>query len=417
MGLNSVRELLKRLSNPQDDLKFVHIAGTNGKGSVLAYLTSILKQAGYKVGHYSSPPINSYREVIQVNDKYIDQDAIAHYITIMKPFINSMLADGLPHPTRFEMEAALAFLYYREQACDLVLLETGLGGLDDATNIVQTTILEIITSVSMDHMAILGETLEEIALQKAGIIKKDTVVISIKQNHIIEDVLERTCRDKHCSLVLAEPDNIKVTEYGIEKQTFDYISKSGKKYTSISISLAGIHQFKNAVVAIEAVEALNKLGYTISSQHLINGFKDTRWKGRFTIICKNPLVIIDGAHNEDAARQLAGSIELYFKDKRIIYILGIFRDKEYEKIIQHTIKYADMVITINAPEIERLLPANELAAVIKKYHNKVMPSINIEDAVAHAFREAGPNDVIIAFGSLSFLGAVEKLCIKSAFMV
>lgn len=174
LGLESIKELLNRLLNPQNNLKFIHIAGTNGKGSVIAYLTSIFNQTEYKVGVYTSPSINSYREVIQVNNKYIGHDAVTRHICTVKSAIDSMLADGLSHPTRFEIETALAFLYFKEQACDIVLLETGLGGSEDATNIVQTTILEVITSISMDHMSILGNTLEKIATKKAGIIKENT---------------------------------------------------------------------------------------------------------------------------------------------------------------------------------------------------------------------------------------------------
>lgn len=408
MGLERVRELLRRLSDPQDDLTFIHIAGTNGKGSVLAYLASVLKQAGGTVGRYSSPPIASYREVIQVNDRNIGREAMARHLTAIRAVCDAMLADGFRHPTRFEMEVALAFLYYREQSCDLVLLETGLGGLEDATNVVRTSVLEIITSISKDHMAILGGSIAAIARQKAGIIKPRTVVVSIRQHPDAERVLREACRAQACSLIFADPDKLQVLEYGLERQRFDYISAAGVQYEDVAIPLAGTHQFRNAAIAIEAVEALNKLGYVITRQQLLDGLRAARWIGRLTVACREPLVLIDGAHNEDAARQLAESIEVYFKGRRIIYLLGIFRDKEYETIIRLTAGYADEIITVNAPGIERLMPAAELADVVRQFHDQVTPSRSVEHAVGLALDKAGPDDVVLAFGSLSFLGCVLK---------
>lgn len=408
MGLERVRELLKRLSNPQDDLTFIHIAGTNGKGSVLAYLASVLKQAGYTVGRYSSPPLTSYREVIQVSDRNIGRDAMARHLTAIRTACDAMLADGFQHPTRFEMEVVLAFLYYKEQSCDLVLLETGLGGLEDATNVVRTSVMEIITSISMDHMAILGDTIAAIARQKAGIIKNRTTVVSIRQHPDAENVLQETCQVQDCSLIFAEPDKLLVQEYGLERQIFDYTSAAGEPYEGVAIPLAGTHQFRNAVIAIEAVAALNKLGYVITRQQLLDGLWSARWIGRLTVASRDPLVLIDGAHNEDAARQLAESIELYFKGRRIIYLLGIFRDKEYETIIRLTASYADEIITVNDPENGRLMPAAELADVVRRFHDKVTPSKSVEHAVGLALDKAGSDDVVLTFGSLSFLGRVLK---------
>ncbi|MGL5435294.1 MAG: bifunctional folylpolyglutamate synthase/dihydrofolate synthase [Lachnospiraceae bacterium] len=410
MGLDRVRELLRRLSNPQDDLKFIHIAGTNGKGSVLAYLAAVLEQAGYTIGCYSSPPIHSYREVIRINGENIDRDAVARHLTTIRTVARSMLEDGFMHPTRFEMEVALAFLFYKEHKCDLVLLETGMGGLEDATNIVQTSILEIITSVSMDHMTVLGNTLEDIARQKAGIIKEHTDVLSIRQDPVTEKVLEQISGDRHCTLIFARPDKIRIQEYGLERQVFHYTDAGGEEYLDITIPLAGIHQFRNAAIAIEAVKILSQHGFMVTRQQLADGLLATRWDGRMSIVHHNPLVLIDGAHNEDAARQLADSIELYFGGRRIIYLLGIFRDKEYEKIIRLTARYADEIITVNVPRLERLLPAAELAEIVRLYHDRVISSASIGEAVNLAFERAGTEEIIIAFGSLSFLGEVEKVC-------
>ena len=412
-GLDSIRELCNRLGNPQDDLKFVHIAGTNGKGSTSAYIASVLKQGGYRVGRYISPVIFEYRERIQVNDNMITKKALCQGMEQIQTVCEAMVAEGLPHPTPFEIETALGFLYFKEKKCDIVVLETGMGGLMDATNIVKNTLVAVLASISMDHMKFLGNTLAEIAAQKAGIIKRGCRVVTVKQAPEVMDVIKAKARDavglqegsgERKKLTVADPSEAKNIRYGLEKQRFDY-----GEWKKLEISLAGQYQIDNAVLALEVLKVLGECGFRVSEEKLRKGMLETKWPGRFTVLSEKPLFIVDGAHNEGAAARLAKSIEFYFTNKRIIYIMGVLRDKEYEKIISLTHAMADQIITVTTPDNPRALPAYELAQEISKVHSKVTAVDSLEEAVEMSRLLAGKDDVIIAFGSLSFLGRLMNI--------
>lgn len=403
-GLDSIRKLCEAIGNPQDTLKFVHIAGTNGKGSTLAYISTILKCAGYKVGRYISPTIFEYRERIQVNGRMITKKALGEGMELVKAACEDMVARGLPHPTPFEVETALAFWYFQKMKCDIVVLETGMGGLLDATNVITTTLTAVIASVGRDHMKFLGNTVEEIAKQKAGIIKNDCYVICMKQKNSVMQVIEEEAQRKNSILRVADPEQAGHVRYGIEKQQFDYADMK-----KLEITLAGQFQIANAVLAVETVLALSEKGFAVARQAIRKGLLETRWQGRFTVVARKPLFIVDGAHNEDAAAKLANSIEFYFTNKRIIYIMGMLKDKEYDKVIDLTYKYADQIITVTPPGNPRALPAYELAKEIAKVHSKVTAVDSLEEAVEMSRLLAGKDDVIIAFGSLSYLGRLMQL--------
>lgn len=403
LGLDNMKELLDRLSNPQDDLKFIHIGGTNGKGSVLAYLSTILKESGYRVGRYISPTLFSYRERIQINESYIKKDSLARLTTQIKDCIDEMIKEGRPHPTVFEIETALCFLYFKEEKCDLVTLEVGMGGDMDATNVIRTPIMEVLASISMDHMGFLGDTLAEIASCKSGIIKPDTLVVSMQQKPEAMEVIVNTCQEKNCRLLTADAALAEHVVYGCEKQNFSYGG-----YTDLKISQAGAYQIANAVLAVEAVKGLQSLGYDISEAALRRGLEQTTWRGRFTVLKKDPYVIIDGAHNRDAAEMLVQSLEQYFPEKKLYFIMGVFQDKEYRTIIEKTAPFAKAVITVQTPDNPRAMDAKELAGVWKQYHSDVTYDYNIEHAVQETLQKAEKDDVILAFGSLSFLGEIVK---------
>lgn len=403
-GLDSIKELCRRLGNPQDALAFVHIAGTNGKGSVLAYISTVLKCAGYKVGRYISPTIFSYRERIQVNEKPITKKALGEGMGLVKEACDAMCAQGLPQPTPFEVETALAFWYFREKGCDIVVLETGMGGLEDATNLIKTVKTAVIASISMDHMKFLGDTLGKIAAQKAGIIKEGCQVVTMPQDKEAMEAVRKAAEEKHSTLTVADGAKASRVRYGIEKQRFDY---AGMK--NLEITLAGQFQIDNAVLAIEAVRSLTEKGFPVKEEALRRGLQETVWPGRFSVIHKKPLFIVDGAHNEDAAQKLAKSIEFYFTNKRIIYIMGILKDKEYEKIIKLTHSYADQIITVTPPDNPRAMHGYELAREIAKVHPGVSAVDSLEEAVEMSMLLAGKDDVIIAFGSLSYLGRLIEI--------
>lgn len=403
-GLGNITELCRRLEEPQDTLSFVHIAGSNGKGSVLAFVSTILKCAGYKVGRYCSPTIFEYRERIQVNGRAITKKALCELTESVKMVCEEMVAEGLPHPTPFEVETAVAFLYFKECGCDIVVLEVGMGGREDATNLIKNTKVAVLTPISMDHMQFLGKTLKEIAWQKTGIIKNTCYVVSAAQEKDCMQAIEDEAAAKGCMVTVAG-ESTKV-KYGLLKQKFSYRDATGQKFADLEITLAGKHQIDNAALAVEVIGKLADCGYPVTEKQLRKGLLETVWPGRFQVLSEKPYYIIDGAHNEDAAKKLAESIRFYFTNKRIIYIIGILRDKEYEKVIAETYAYADQIITITSPDNPRALNALDLAQTVREYHPNVTAAGSLEEAVEMAYLLAGKDDVIISFGSLSYLGAM-----------
>ena len=404
LGLESMEHLLEELGNPQDRLKFIHIAGTNGKGSVLAYLSTILKEAGYRVGRYISPTLFSYRERIQVNEEYISREAVGSYVEKIQQAVGRMQKKGMSLPTIFEVETAMAFLYFVDQSCDIVVLETGMGGDTDATNVIRTTVMEVIVSISKDHTAFLGNTLAEIARHKAGIIKPGTVVVSARQVLEAMKVIEEKARQCGATLKVADWEQAEEITYGLEEQTFSFGSDR-----DIRIHLGGSYQIKNAVIALNCIYALRELGYQISDVQMREGFARTRWNGRFTVLQKDPMVIIDGAHNPDGAAELEKSILQCLQGKQIYGVCGVFKDKEYDKVLQAILPHMKEVTTIQTPGNPRALPAEELAEAAQKYCHQVHAEKNIVKAVQEAIQKAGEDDgVVLAFGSLSFLGEIRK---------
>ena len=307
------------------------------------------------------------------------------------------MEDGYPHPTPFEVETALAFQYFLQEKVEIVVLETGMGGRLDATNIIKNTKIVVLTSISMDHATYLGNTLEKIAMEKVGIIKEGSVVITTKQNRNLEPFQKIDCR-------VADDTLCKKIYRSLEKQRFSY-----KDYADLEISLVGNYQLQNAVLAIEAVKAYEELGNRVSEQAIRKGLKEATWPGRFSILAKKPYFIVDGAHNIDAAQKLVETIEFYFTNKRILFIMGVLKDKEYESIIEITHHLADQIITITPPNQPRALHALELARAVATYHPKVTAVDSVEEAVEISYLLANKEDVIIAFGSLSYLGRLIKI--------
>ncbi len=406
MGLESIRSLCRRLGNPQNRLKFVHIAGTNGKGSVLSYISTVLQAAGYKVGRYISPAVLDYRERFQVDGRMITQSGLCKYLEPVRKAAQEMVEAGETHPTLFEVETAAAFLYFLDKGCDIVVLETGLGGSLDATNVIDTTVAAVFTSISMDHMEILGESLEQIALAKAGIIKNKCYVISAKQQPEVMKVLRQAAAFRRAKFFTADAAKAKHVKSGVTKQHFSY-----DKYKNLEISMLGQFQIENAVVAVETITMLGRCGFPVPEEKLREGMMQAKWPGRFQVIGKKPLFIADGAHNEDAARKLVESIRFYYPDRKIIFIMGMLRDKEYDKVIRITFALAKHIITVTPPIRERALSAYELAQAAGEYHDSVTVADSVQEAVEIAYLLSGEDKdtVIIAFGSLSYLGELMNI--------
>lgn len=400
LGLEPIRNLLKRLGNPQDELSVIHIAGTNGKGSTQAFLLGVLKEAGYQVGSYISPTIFQYRERIQIGGTYISEEEISALFTRIVPIVEEMKANGEGSPTAFEIETAISFLYFKEKKVDFVLLETGLGGREDATNVVLKPICSVITNVSMDHMGILGNTLEEIAREKAGIIKEGCpIILGINEERVVK-VVSQVAKEKQAPLYFVKKELLTLKQSGITKQTLSY-----KEYEEIDISLGGNYQIDNAATALEVLSYL-KTRYPITEPNIRAGMSKTKWQGRFEVIKERPLVIRDGAHNEAAARALEESIKEHFTNKKITYIMGMLRDKEFKKVTAITAPYASRIYTIST-QGKRGLEAKVLAKEAKQYCENVIPLASPKKALEEAIHSCELEEVIIIFGSLSYIGNLE----------
>ena len=407
-GLSGIRELLERLNNPQSTLKVIHIAGTNGKGSVLAFISQMLHENGYRVGRYISPAITEYRERFQISQRPISKRKVAELMEEVAGKADRMEEEGFSHPTAFEIETAMAFLLFQKEKCDFVVLETGMGGELDATNVIEEPLVCVLTSISMDHMQFLGATLEEIALQKAGIIKRKAGVVSAEQLPAVEDILKQECRKKEAlEPVFVRQDKIQQIKYGLKSQRFHY-----GEHRNLKITMAGIWQIENACVAWEVMECMKKRGIRLEEEKLRRGLELALWPGRFQILSKSPYFIIDGAHNYQSASKLKKSLEFYFTNKRIIYIIGMFKDKEYEEVLSKTCGLAEHIITITIEGNQRSLTAWELAQAAGKYHPRVTTADSLEEAIELSYLLADKASVIIAFGSLSYLGKCMQLVNK-----
>lgn len=402
-GLTNMENLCEKLGHPENSLKFVHIAGTNGKGSVLSLISETLKEAGYKVGRYISPTIFDYRERIQINGKFITKKDLAREMTMMRDICRQLTREGKPHPTAFEVETALCFHYFAQKKCDIVVLECGMGGLLDATNVIQSTLVSVFASISYDHMAVLGKTLGEIATVKSGIMKPGAVAVALKGEPEVEEVLQRKALEVRIPLTFADPAKAAGIKSSLEKQSFSY-----ENYKKLEITLAGRYQISNAVLALETIKALREAGFSISENAVRRGFLNAVWPGRFQVIGKKPYFIADGAHNRDGAAKLAESVRFYFTNRRIIYIMGMLRDKEQEEVLKITAPYAEQILTVPTRG-SRGLSSYDLACMAREYHHQVTSLDSVQEAVELAYLMADKDTVIIAFGSLSYLGELITL--------
>jgi len=391
LGLSQMSELLERLGNPQDRLRIIHIAGTNGKGSVGAFLEGILRQKGKRVARYTSPSVFHTLEKYTINSQQISEADFCQCIEKIKSVMDNSLS-----PTLFEIETAAAFLYFGEQNCDYVLLETGMGGREDATNIIKSPLCSVLTPISMDHMGFLGDTIEKITAEKCGIIKKNCPVVSAVQTDKVKSVIEEFAKEN--KLIFAKETVYKGFFNG--KQYFDYMN-----IEDIELSALGKYQLDNAALAIEVAKTAEDL----SDEEIRNGLKDIMWQGRFEIISDTPLVILDGAHNVGAVNALVESINEYFPDKELNFVTGTFADKEYQKTIPIFAPMAKKIFAIT-PDSPRALSNTEYAKEIQKYNKNTVAS-ELGKAIKECISDK--NAITICFGSLSFLADAKYEVIKN----
>ena len=417
-GLGRIERLCELLGNPQDDLKFIHVAGTNGKGSTAAMMESILCCAGLRVGMYYSPALTGICDHFRVNGELIDMADYTRTVAEVAK-ANSKLKKESPHgATQFEIETAVAFLYFRKKSCDVVILECGMGGRDDATNVVENKLCCVITSVGFDHMYQLGHTIKQIAAHKAGIITTDCPVIALNNKEEVIDVIRKRCNKTGSALYPVSPavgEDYDMFPMG-QAMSFDGMEK-------VIVSLAGTYQTENAPLAVKAVYVLAAKGMLdgceINEAVIREGLKKTKWPYRFECICANPMVIVDGAHNIDAAIALKKTIKEYLPGYKIILIIGIFADKEYEKIVATLSDVVEIMITVSTKMKKRSLSASRLASCAQNYCSQVFASPNLKEAYKSALSFAqnlsdkGEKTGVIACGSLSYLARFTRIVLEN----
>lgn len=408
LGLDNITKLLELLGNPQENLNIIHVAGTNGKGSTCSFITSILKESGYKVGLYTSPFLETFTERIRVNGINIPEEDVARIVTIIKEKIEQMVSEGYSYPTEFEIVTAMAFYYYWEQKTDFVALEVGMGGRYDATNVIKKSEVSVITSISLDHIGILGDTVEKIAYEKGGIIKENGIAIVYDQKEEVKNVIKGICKEKNAKYIEAKFDDIDVKKSDIYSQTYN-CSVMGDKYEDLEIKLIGEHQINNSILALNVIKFLQeKKNLTITEETIRKGLINTKWPGRIEKINEEPIFIIDGAHNEDGAKSLAKAIEKNFKGKKLTLLIGMLEDKDVDGVIEILMPNFSRVIT-TTPDNPRAINCNVLKDKIAKYVDDVVSKPEIEEAVEYTLNNSTKEDIIISAGSLYMIGTVRTL--------
>ena len=407
-NLETITELLHRLGDPQDHLRYVHVAGTNGKGSTVAFISSILMESGMKVGIYTSPFLINFTERIRIGKDEIPQDDLARLTDKVKVHIEAMKAEGLNAPSEFEIVCAVAFLYFLKNNCDIVVLEVGLGGRLDATNVIKHPELAVITTIALDHTEILGDTLEKIAAEKAGIIKENTQVLLYPQPASVEEVFAKVCRENNSVLHKGKLPS-KLLSADITGQSFELEADGLHNY---KISLLGSYQINNAAMAVQAARILQQNGFTISDENIRTGLLRAEWMGRFELLQQAPDVIIDGSHNEEGVGVLVESLHQYFNDKKILFITGVLSDKAYDKMMAEIIPLAKCFYTVTPPS-PRALSAEALASyLLDNGAPAAVACDKPEAALMQALSDASEDDVICAFGSLYYIGEIRSLLKK-----
>ena len=405
-GLDRTCEMMKRLGNPQDKLKFVHVAGTNGKGSVCAYLDSALRQAGYKVGLFTSPYIETFEERIRVNGENIPLDALTQVTLQVRDVAEAMAAEGPEnHPTEFEMMTAVMLVYFAQCECDICVVEVGLGGRLDSTNIIAAPECCVIVRIGLDHTDLLGETTAEIAAEKAAIIKPGTSVVSWPQDKDALAEIEAACSVAAAPLVVADLGKLEQEAVRIDLSEDASTALPTRSFTykgeAFETQLLASYQPANATLAIEALRALRQRGWNISEDTLASGIRLAQWPGRFEVMQRKPLVIVDGGHNPQGAAVLAETLRDVLPESKPVFIAGILADKDFGGMLEAVVDLGAAFVCVTPPN-PRALAAEELAAAILALDGdaRVQVASSFEDAVAQAFDLAGEDGVVCAFGSL-----------------
>ncbi|AFM43174.1 folylpolyglutamate synthase/dihydrofolate synthase [Desulfosporosinus acidiphilus SJ4] len=409
-GLERIRELLKRLGNPEKKLQVVHVGGTNGKGSTTVMVARILREAGYKVGVFTSPHLHDYRERITINGQMIPKEWVVQMISILRPHLEDMVAEGFEHPTEFEVSTALAFLYFAQEEIDYAIVEVGLGGAIDSTNVV-TPLISVITNVAMDHMDYLGPDVVSIAKVKAGIIKPESLVVTAAQDPDVIQVLRDTAKANNVPLfIVGEDVHWESIWSGELEQEFDLVGLHSTYY-KLRLHLIGPHQLRNAATAVTVCELLqSNCGVIIPREAVYAGLRNVEWPGRLEMLSLNPKILLDGAHNVDGARALAEALPLYSRD-RLILCMGMLADKEREKVVDMLVPMAEEIVITrpNSPRAGDWLALGKLA----EQHGRPVQCIeDPKEAVIYALSRLGEKDMLCVTGSLYMLADARQALIE-----
>lgn len=404
-GLSRVEKMLELLGNPQNKIKCIHIAGTNGKGSTTAMIASILKEEGYTVGMYTSPYLEEFEERIQINGVNIPKERLAELVSKIEKVSEEIVTLGFDNPTQFEIITAIMFLYFSEENVDYAIIEVGLGGRLDATNVIDP-VLVVITSISYDHMNILGETIEEIAGEKCGIIKNSPVVTYPQVEEAMK-VIEEKCKEKSVQLIKTSESSIKEVIINKNDNTQKVKLEVGNELKEYKLALIGKHQVKNAMVVLNTIEAFKTLGGSVKEESIKAGLENVRWIGRMERLNKNPMVVIDGAHNIDGIRTLKESVKEYFSYNKLILILGILGDKQVKEMV-NTIGSLGEDIILTEPHNERAESLEVMESYLKEEKKNVYKIMNYREAYEKALDLANEDDLILICGSLYMVGDMRK---------
>lgn len=396
-GLGRTQELLEKMGNPEKKLKFVHIAGTNGKGSTAAMTASILSKAGYRTGLYTSPYIYRFHERIQVDGVEISDEDLAEITEYVKPLADSMAQS----PTEFELVCCIAFEYFYRKKCDIVVLEVGMGGAWDATNVIEVPEVAVITNIGLDHTEYLGDTVEKIAETKSGIFKPHGHAVVYRSTPSVEAVYERVCAERDVSLRKADFEGLVLKAHTLEGQVFDCGSRK-----NLVLPLLGDHQLHNASVVLSIADTLIGEGWKISEQNIYDGIRDVRWPGRFDIVCRKPLFIIDGGHNPQCIEALVKNIQDYLAGKKVVALTGVLADKDYADMYKPVMPLVDRFVCITPPN-PRKLEAEQLARYLRQAGAQAQASESILGGVKKAMELAGKDGVVLCFGSLYSIGGIR----------
>lgn len=398
-GTKRLKKLLGLMGNPQEHLKYIHVAGTNGKGSTCAMIAQILKESGYCVGLFTSPYLDMINEQIQINNEMISEEDLSILASLVKESMKQLTFEELP--TEFEIITAIAFLHFQRKNCDFVVLETGLGGSFDATNVISRKEVAVITNIGIDHTQFLGNEISEIANHKAGIIVKDCIAVSYEQTQEVIKVLNERCNKCNVPLMYADFSKIRLINSSIKGQSFCYGA-----HQNLFLPLLGEHQLKNAAVAIETINALIKKGISIRESAIKDGNAHVVWPARFECLHEKPYVFLDGGHNAQCVNEFIKIIHQHFRDNRIIFVTGVMADKDYHGMFQLLAPYAKEFIAVQ-PRSERALPLVDLVDVLKQYCSSVYKCASVQEGITLSLNHAVEKDVICAIGSLYMAGEIR----------